>query len=46
MSLLRRPTAARGQVHGITPDAAGWQYVGFDLHRLDPGQEAAGHTGA
>lgn len=41
-SLLRSPTALRGQVHAITPENAGWNFVGFDLWRLAPGDEATG----
>ncbi|MBK1670760.1 5-deoxy-glucuronate isomerase [Rhodovibrio sodomensis] len=46
-SLLRRPTApdAEGAVHRITPESAGWRHVGFDLHRLAPGQALARDTG-
>jgi 5-deoxy-glucuronate isomerase len=40
--LLRRPAGTRGQVHAITPEAAGWSYVGFDLWRLSPGETAQG----
>jgi len=40
--LLHKPKAAQGHVHHITPAEAGWQYVGFSLHRLAPGQEAHG----
>jgi 5-deoxy-glucuronate isomerase len=29
----------------VTPKSAGWTYVGFDLHRLAPGQTAGGKTG-
>lgn len=43
--LLRRPTGTRGHVHHITPASAGWSYVGFDLHRLDPGETAQADTG-
>ncbi len=43
--LLRRPTATSGKVHDITPDNAGWGYVGFGLHRLKPGDSAAEATG-
>ncbi len=39
--LLLRPTAARGKVHAVTPESAGWGYVGFDLWRLEPGDRAA-----
>lgn len=43
--LLRRPTGARGRIHRITPEDAGWTYVGFDLWRLGPGEAAEGVTG-
>jgi 5-deoxy-glucuronate isomerase len=42
--LLRKPTATRGHVHAITPDAAAWSYVGFDVHRLEPGDTAKAQT--
>lgn len=45
MSLLRKPNGARGLIHQITPESAGWGYVGFDLWRLAPGEEARGVTG-
>jgi 5-deoxy-glucuronate isomerase len=41
-SLLRKPLAATGQIHAITPEVAGWRYVGFDLWRLAPGATASG----
>ncbi|MFC0410873.1 5-deoxy-glucuronate isomerase [Roseomonas elaeocarpi] len=43
-ALLRRPTApdAQGRVLHVTPENAGWRYVGFDLHRLAAGQIIAG----
>ena len=31
-------------VHDITPESAGWGYVGFALHRLSPGDVASGST--
>ncbi len=40
--LLWKPEAASGQVHAITPEAAGWTYVGFDLWRLGAGETASG----
>ncbi len=45
MSRLRvRPSApdASGRVLEVTPQSAGWRHVGFRLHRLAPGQAAAG----
>ena len=44
--LLRKPFGTRGHVHAITPESAGWRYVGFDLHRLRAGDSAAAATGA
>jgi 5-deoxy-glucuronate isomerase len=44
--LLRKPTGTNGKVHDITPESAGWGYVGFTLYRLTPGQSAAEATGA
>ncbi len=43
--LLHKPTGASGKVHDISPDDAGWGYVGFGLYRLEPGQSAAEMTG-
>jgi 5-deoxy-glucuronate isomerase len=46
MSRLRlRPTSSQGQVLSITPQSAGWTYVGFDLHRLKAATRTAGITG-
>ena len=41
MSLRVRPTApdAEGRVLTITPESAGWQYVGFEVRRLAAGQD-------
>jgi 5-deoxy-glucuronate isomerase len=44
--LLVRPSGTSGRVHAITPASAGWTYVGFELHRLMPGETAAGHVGS
>lgn len=43
--LLRRPFGTHGKVHEITPQSAGWRYVGFSLYRLRAGEEAAEPTG-
>lgn len=45
MSLLRRPFGTHGKVHEITPQSAGWRYVGFSLYRLRAGETAAEATG-
>ncbi|PZR09719.1 MAG: 5-deoxy-glucuronate isomerase [Azospirillum brasilense] len=43
MSGLRlRPTGSSGRVLHVTPETAGWTYVGFDLHRLRSGAGATG----
>jgi len=43
--LLRRPSTSAGKIHDITPDSAGWGYVGFGLYRLSAGQGASEVTG-
>jgi 5-deoxy-glucuronate isomerase len=45
VDLLRKPTGTRGKVHDISPESAGWGYVGFGLYRLAPGESAAEATG-
>jgi 5-deoxy-glucuronate isomerase len=45
MTLLRHPTAPHGKLHDITPESAGWGYVGFSLYRLAPGETATEATG-
>ncbi len=44
--LLVKPRAGDGMVARITPESAGWGYVGFELHRLNPGQTVAAKTGS
>lgn len=34
-----------GLVARVTPESAGWTYVGFDLHRLAPDETASGISG-
>ncbi|MEM9222051.1 MAG: 5-deoxy-glucuronate isomerase [Pseudomonadota bacterium] len=41
-----KPNAARGKVLDVTPQSAGWSYVGFGLYRLAPGDTAAEPTGS
>ena len=43
--LLLKPHGRSGLVHDVTPQSAGWGYVGFALHALEPGDSAAGQTG-
>ncbi len=39
--LLVKADKGHGRVAHVTPKSAGWTYVGFDLHRLKPGESAA-----
>ena len=39
-----KPNGREGLVHDITPESAGWTYVGFALHRLQPGESAGAAT--
>lgn len=41
-NLKARPLAQSGRVHHVTPENAGWTYVGFDLHKLAAGGKAEG----
>ncbi|SEM77772.1 5-deoxy-glucuronate isomerase [Gemmobacter aquatilis] len=43
--LLVKPSGAHGKVHDVTPESAGWGYVGFGLYRLEPGEQVAEATG-
>ena len=49
--LLRKPMGRTGHIHHITPETArsakapAWSYVGFDLHRLEPGETVQADTG-
>ena len=44
-NLLRKPTGTQGKIHDITPENAGWGYVGFGLYRLHAGETAQEPTG-
>lgn len=44
--LLKKPFGTHGKVHQITPESAGWRYVGFDLHRLCNGESITDVTGS
>ncbi len=39
------PAGTDKRIYHVTPESAGWTYVGFDLHRLPPGQAARAQTG-
>lgn len=43
--LLVKPEKGHGLVSHVTPQSAGWTYVGFDLHRLKPGETVSARTG-
>src|SRR5262249_51578788 len=43
--LLIRPKPGKGLVSRVTPESAGWTYVGFDLYRLDAGDTVSAETG-
>jgi 5-deoxy-glucuronate isomerase len=46
MSNLKiRPSGTHGRVTHVTPESAGWTYVGFDMHRLKPGETVSADTG-
>ena len=42
--LLKKPNGTHGKVHEITPESAGWTYVGFGLYHLRAGEKAAEET--
>ncbi|MDA9865357.1 5-deoxy-glucuronate isomerase [bacterium] len=42
--LLRKPRAKTGMIHDISPNDAGWTYVGFAAHRLSPGDTVSAET--
>ncbi len=43
--LLKKPFGTHGKVHEITPESAGWRYVGFSLYRLRAGEKVSESTG-
>lgn len=43
--LKLRSTVTSGLVHNVTPESAGWTYVGFALHGLAAGEVAGAETG-
>ena len=43
--LLIKPSGTHGKVHDITPENAGWGYVGFGLYHLRAGEVAREATG-
>lgn len=44
-NLLVKPAGTTGKITDITPQSAGWSYVGFEVHKLEPGQTASDATG-
>lgn len=48
MSKLLIPSGApdeAGRVIDVTPESAGWRYIGFQIHHLKPGQTIRGGSG-
>jgi 5-deoxy-glucuronate isomerase len=43
--LLVKPQGAQGKVHDISPESAGWKYVGFGLYRLETGDQVTEFAG-
>lgn len=43
--LLSKPFGNHGKVHEITPQSAGWRFVGFSLYRLRAGEQVEEGTG-
>ena len=41
-NLRLKASGGHGRVHHVTPESAGWTYVGFDLWKLAPGESAGG----
>ncbi|MCP8897533.1 5-deoxy-glucuronate isomerase [Shinella daejeonensis] len=44
--LLLKPDGDHGRVTHVTPENAGWTYVGFDVHRMKPGEIVSAETGS
>jgi 5-deoxy-glucuronate isomerase len=44
-NLLVKARKGHGHVANVTPENAGWTYVGFELYRLSPGESAEAATG-
>lgn len=42
--LLRKPFGSHGKVHEVTPQSAGWRFVGFSLYQLRQGEKAGEAT--
>jgi 5-deoxy-glucuronate isomerase len=43
--LVRAERGKYGRIVDVTPQSAGWTYVGFELHRLMPGETVSAETG-
>jgi len=43
-NLKINPQGTHGRVINVTPQSAGWNYVGFELHRLAPGDQVDGQS--
>lgn len=45
-NLIVKANRGHGRIAHVTPESAGWSYVGFDLHRLKPGESVSAETGS
>lgn len=47
VKLLVKPRAPDkdGRILSVTPESAGWRYVGFEVYRLEPGQRLSRQSG-
>ena len=43
-NLHRKPIATQGSLHDISPQSAGWTYVGFSLYKLEQGEQVNQRT--
>ncbi|QEN87128.1 5-deoxy-glucuronate isomerase [Labrys sp. KNU-23] len=44
--LLLKPGKSGSRIHQVTPQSAGWTYVGFEVHDLAAGESLSAETGA
>ncbi|CAM5764925.1 5-deoxy-glucuronate isomerase [Labrys miyagiensis] len=42
--LLIKPDKTSSKIHQVTPESAGWAYVGFEVHQLPPGATLSADT--
>ena len=44
--LLKKPVSSHGKIHDVTPENAGWGYVGFSVFKLASGETVQEATGS